>query len=81
VLRVYASGALLPTPALTLSSLCTASEQGLLGVAADPDFVTNNFIYIYYTLNKSGTCVNRRHLRGGGAAALGERVPSSLVAA
>jgi glucose/arabinose dehydrogenase len=59
VLRVYASGSLLATPAITLTSMCTASEQGLLGVAVDPDFASNSFIYVYYTINKSGTCVNR----------------------
>jgi glucose/arabinose dehydrogenase len=59
-LRVYQGGALLPTPALTFASnqICTASEQGLLGVAVDPAFATNNFIYLFYTA-ETPTCVNR----------------------
>ena len=57
-LRVYQGGALLTTPALTVASLCSQSERGLLGVAVDPDFATNRFVYLYYTVNK-GTCYNR----------------------
>src|ERR1044071_6919407 len=37
-LRVFAGGVLLPTPALSIGSLCTESERGLLGVAVDPAF-------------------------------------------
>ena len=59
VLRVYAGGALIPTPALTLASVCSSSERGLLGVAVDPDFASNSFVYFYYTVNKAGTCFNR----------------------
>src|SRR6185295_10850466 len=38
VLRIYAGGALLPTPAITLANVCSSSERGLLGVAVDPGF-------------------------------------------
>jgi glucose/arabinose dehydrogenase len=55
-LRVYNS-ALLPTPALDLSGVvCSDSERGLLGVAVDPQFVTNHYVYLYYTYKKFGTC-------------------------
>src|SRR5690242_9026133 len=47
-LRVIQNGALLPTPFLTVS-VNTDGERGLIGVAIDPNFATNNFIYIYYT--------------------------------
>ncbi|HEY6547160.1 MAG TPA: PQQ-dependent sugar dehydrogenase, partial [Vicinamibacteria bacterium] len=59
-LRVYQGGALLATPALTIPapSLCTSSEMGLLGIAVDPEFTANNFIYLYYTANAGG-CRNR----------------------
>ncbi len=58
-LRMYQNGALLATPALDLSSrLCTNSERGLLGVAVDPSFASNRFIYLYYTFNKNNTCAN-----------------------
>jgi glucose/arabinose dehydrogenase len=48
-LRVVKNGALLPTPFLTLS-VDSAGERGLLGVAFDPNFASNSFIYLYYTV-------------------------------
>ena len=36
------------TPLVTIP-VCTASEMGLLGVAVDPNFTTNGFIYLYRT--------------------------------
>ncbi|HEX8136527.1 MAG TPA: PQQ-dependent sugar dehydrogenase, partial [Pyrinomonadaceae bacterium] len=47
-LRVIKNGALLPAPFLTVN-VDSQGERGLLGVAFDPNFVNNNFIYIYYT--------------------------------
>jgi glucose/arabinose dehydrogenase len=47
-LRVVKNGVLLPTPFLTLS-VATESERGLLGIAFDPNFATNRFVYVYYT--------------------------------
>ena len=35
------------------------SESGLLGVAVDPDFAKNNFIYLYYTYNQADNSYNR----------------------
>ncbi len=31
----------------------------MLGAAVDPSFASNGFVYLYYTRNKSGNCVNR----------------------
>ncbi len=47
-LRVVKNGSLLTTPAITLS-VNTSGERGLIGVAVDPNFTTNNYIYLYYT--------------------------------
>ena len=59
-LRIVQNGSLLPSPALDLGAvLCTDNERGLLGEAVDPSFTSNGFVYLYYTRNKSGTCVNR----------------------
>ena len=56
-LRVYKNGQLLQTPALNLSGkLCTNSERGMLGVAVDPNFSTNRYVYLYYTYNRFGVC-------------------------
>jgi glucose/arabinose dehydrogenase len=40
---------------ITTISVCGGSEMGLLGVAVDPAFGTNGFVYLYRTLN-TGTC-------------------------
>lgn len=55
---VTPAGALLATPALTFSAaqICTNSERGLLGVAVDPSFATNRFVYLFYTRNATGSC-------------------------
>ena len=47
-LRVIKNGSLLPTPFVSLT-VNSAGERGLLGVAFDPNFATNNFVYVYYT--------------------------------
>lgn len=47
-LRVIKDGALLPTPFLTLD-VSPYGERGLLGVAFDPQFMSDRFIYVYYT--------------------------------
>jgi glucose/arabinose dehydrogenase len=48
-LRVIKNGVLLPTPFVTLT-VDSAGERGLLGIAFDPNFITNNFVYVYYTV-------------------------------
>lgn len=41
--------------ALDLGSIvCSNSERGLLGVAVDPEFTLNRYIFVYYTLNRFG---------------------------
>jgi glucose/arabinose dehydrogenase len=56
-LRVHQDGSLLPTPALNLSSvICSDSERGLLGIAVDPAFTVNHYIYLYYTFKKFEGC-------------------------
>src|ERR1041384_6791263 len=47
-LRVIKDGALLPTPFLTVT-VSSSGERGLLGVAFDPEFATNQYVYVYYT--------------------------------
>ncbi|MEP7047723.1 MAG: PQQ-dependent sugar dehydrogenase [Ilumatobacteraceae bacterium] len=60
--RLIRNDVLLPAPALTMSlSPCNGGERGLLGVALDPDFRANGFVYLYFTHPASapGGCVNR----------------------
>ena len=47
-LRVIKNGALLPTPFVTVT-VDPTGERGLLGVAFDPNYATNRFVYVYYT--------------------------------
>lgn len=49
-LRVIKNGALLATPFVTLTVDATG-ERGLIGIALDPDFAINKYVYLYYTVN------------------------------
>jgi glucose/arabinose dehydrogenase len=59
--------------ALTLSGVYTQGEAGLLGLALDPGFAQNRFVYLYYSAVSGGGAVNRieRYREVGGR--LGER--------
>jgi glucose/arabinose dehydrogenase len=46
--RVIKNGTLLATPFVSLS-VNSSGERGLLGIAFDPNFATNQFVYLYYT--------------------------------
>jgi len=56
-LRVIKNGTLLSTPFLTVT-VSASGERGLLGVAFDPAFTTNHYVYVYYTAT-SPTIHNR----------------------
>ena len=56
-LRVIKNGSLLATPFLSLT-VDSTGERGLLGVAFDPNFAVNNFVYVYYTV--PGTIAHNR---------------------
>lgn len=59
-LLVYQNGALLTAPALDLTDrICARGERGLLGVAVDPAFAENGFVYVYYTFNRADSCGTR----------------------
>jgi glucose/arabinose dehydrogenase len=47
-LRMIKNDTLLATPFLTVT-VSSAGERGLLGVALDPSFSSNGFVYVYYT--------------------------------
>lgn len=47
-LRVVENGLLLETPFLHVD-VSSVGERGLLGIAFDPDFSANRYVYIYYT--------------------------------
>ncbi len=56
-LRVVKNNALLATPFLSVN-VNSSGERGLIGVAIDPNFATNGFVYVYYTT--SGAPIHNR---------------------
>lgn len=73
--RVIKNGTLLPTPFVSLS-VNALGERGLLGIAFDPNFVTNHFVYLYYTAT-TPAIHNRvsRFTANGDVAIAGSEVP------
>lgn len=55
--RIIKNGSLLPAPFVAVTTQ-DVGERGLLGIAFDPDFATNNYVYLYYTAT-SPTIHNR----------------------
>ncbi|MFN7976536.1 MAG: PQQ-dependent sugar dehydrogenase [Vicinamibacterales bacterium] len=59
-MRVVKNGVLLPTPFVSLS-VDSQGERGMLGVAFDPSFAVNQYVYIYYTVPAgNGVVVHNR---------------------
>lgn len=55
VVRIYKNGTLLATPFLDISSkVNTVNDRGLLGLALDPNFATNGYVYLFYTYEPNG---------------------------
>jgi glucose/arabinose dehydrogenase len=59
--------------ALTLDDVFAEGEAGLLGMALDPEFSQNRFVYLYYTARVSGGAVNRLVRYREAGTRLGER--------
>lgn len=56
--RVVKNGTLLPTPFLQLT-VDDTGERGLQGLAFDPDYNTNRYLYVFYTTPGPKTRVSR----------------------
>lgn len=52
--RVIKNGALLATPFFHFNNIDGSGERGVLGVAFDPSFTSNHFVYIYHTVAAAG---------------------------
>jgi glucose/arabinose dehydrogenase len=74
-LRVIQNGTLLSTPFVSLS-VDSAGERGLLGIAFDPNFASDHYVYLYYTVATSPVH-NRvsRFTADGNVAVSGSEVP------
>lgn len=57
-LRLIRDGQLLPEPIATLT-VAAVGEGGLMGLATDPSFDENGFLYVCYTTRKAERLVNR----------------------
>lgn len=56
--RLFAGGALQANPVINFT-VNPNGEQGLLGVAIDPNFNSNRYIYVYYTCGSCNPLENR----------------------
>jgi glucose/arabinose dehydrogenase len=70
--RVVKNGALLATPFVTLD-VNVFDEQGLIGLALDPQFGSNGYIYLTYTVNNVNPAYQRivRYTASGDVAVAG----------
>ncbi|MRR30167.1 hypothetical protein EG834_07570, partial [bacterium] len=61
VIRIVENGAILDSPFLDITSEVGSrgSEQGLLGIALDPDYAANGIFYLNYTMPNGATVVSR----------------------
>ena len=75
---VQSDGALLATPMLSLASVDSWVERGLLGVTAHPNFASNGFIYVYYTTTEGGSHNRISRFTVNGNTASGETVLVNL---
>jgi glucose/arabinose dehydrogenase len=70
VIRIFKDGALVGTPFLDISDVVYSEgyvEEGLLGLAFEPDYATTNRFYVYYT-NSAGNQVLARYSANGDVA-------------
>ncbi len=69
-IRIYQSGALLPTPFLNISDRVLSpsngggGEEGLLSVAFPPNYTGKGYFYVYYTNLNGNNQISRFHISG-----------------
>jgi MYXO-CTERM domain-containing protein len=51
--RIMKNGAVLPTPFATVTPIFINGEAGLIGIAFDPDFIVNQYVYLFVTVSAS----------------------------
>jgi len=62
-IRTVRDGALDPEPWLTVDGVVETGESGLMGLALDPDFSTNGYVYTTYTYAAAGGGLQNRLVR------------------
>jgi glucose/arabinose dehydrogenase len=53
IVRVVKNGALLTTPFYTVPNVNNFHDRGLLGIALDPNFASNGYVYLSYTYDNN----------------------------
>jgi glucose/arabinose dehydrogenase len=68
--RVIVDGALQDAPVVEVPGVKRTSEGGLMGIALDPAFDQNHYLYVYHTYDDNGRTRNRlvRYVETGNAA-------------
>jgi glucose/arabinose dehydrogenase len=65
---LYRAGVLQPTPVMTINT-DFLTETGVLGLALDPNFATNGYMYVAYTTPDEHAQLSRFTVTGGGTTA------------
>lgn len=61
--RLIKDGVLQKDPIINLTSVKEIGEGGLLGITIDPEFASNNFVYLYYTYQEDGNITQNKVVR------------------
>ena len=80
-IRIFntANDSLLTTPFLNIAGLLSIDgERGLLGMAFDPQYVTNRRFYVYYT-NNGGDIVIAQYFRNAANPNLADSAPATVL--
>lgn len=64
VVKMIKNGALLTEPAFTANANFQGGERGLSGIAVDPNFATNSYVYLFYTNSEPRDVVDRYTMGG-----------------
>jgi glucose/arabinose dehydrogenase len=61
IIRIIKNGSVLASPFLDIQSIVDSggNEEGLLGLAFDPDYETNGFFYVYFVRNLNTSQISR----------------------
>ncbi|MEP0846216.1 MAG: PQQ-dependent sugar dehydrogenase [Phycisphaerae bacterium] len=73
-IRIHQDGQLLAAPLIDIPANTLNGERGLVGMAIDPDFATNGYLYCYYTTNEPRNRVGRFTVVGNSASLASEFV-------
>lgn len=60
---IQSNNTLAATPFATVSNLFFDGETGLLGIALDPAYTTNHYVYVYYTYRDTSSYTHGHILR------------------